>query len=55
MKCRTKKDKYGMILDVKSKKFNKIMNIIEKKHPHRYREETSGYQWGKGRERGNMG
>ena len=55
MKCRTKKDKYGMILDVKSKKFNKIMNITEKKHPHRYREETSGYQWGKGRERGNMG
>ena len=56
MKCQTKKDKYGMILiRCKIKKNNKIMNIKKKKHPHRYREETSGYQWGKGRGRGNMG
>ena len=28
------------------------MNITKKKQTHRYRKQTSGYQWGKGREDG---
>ena len=28
------------------------MNITKKKQPHRYREQTSGYQWGEGRGEG---
>ena len=28
---------------------NKIMNITKKNQTHRYREQTSGYQWGEGR------
>ena len=28
---------------------NKIMNITKKKQTHRYREQTSGSQWGEGR------
>ena len=31
-----------------SKKYNKLVNI-RKKQTHRYREQTSGYQWGRGR------
>ena len=27
------------------------MNITKKKQPHRYREQTNGYQWGDGRSR----
>ena len=32
------------------KKYNKLVNITKKKLTHRYREESSGYQWelGKG-------
>ena len=28
------------------------MNITEEKHSHRYRDQTSGYQWGEGRGEG---
>ena len=31
-----------------SKKYNKLINITKKKQTHRYREQTSGYQWGEG-------
>ena len=34
-----------------SKKCNILVNIIKKKQTHRYREQTSGYQWGEGRGR----
>ena len=45
----TKKDKYCVIsLNVESKKYNKLVNITKKKQTHRYREQTSGYQWGEG-------
>ena len=37
-------------LCVESKKYNKLENITKKKWTHRYREQTSGYQWGEGRE-----
>ena len=41
------KDKYCMIsLICESKKYNKLVNITKKKLTHRYREQTSGYQWG---------
>ena len=32
---------------MESKKYNKLANI-KKKLTHRYREQTSGYQWGEG-------
>ena len=28
------------------KKYNKLVNKTKKKQTHRYREQTSGYQWG---------
>ena len=28
------------------KKYNKLVNITKTKQTHRYREQTSGYQWG---------
>ena len=31
------------------------MNITEQKQTHRYRKQTSGYQWGEGREEGPDG
>ena len=31
------------------------MNITKQKKTHRYREQTSGYQWGKERGRGKIG
>ena len=31
-------------LYVGSEKYNKLVNIINKKQTHRYREQTSGYQ-----------
>ena len=40
---------------IPSKKHNKLVNITKQKQIHRYREQTSGYQWGEGRERGNRG
>ena len=51
----------GYLLYVESKKYNKLVNITKKKQTHRYREQTSGYQWGersgegKGRGRGLRG
>ena len=35
-------------LYVESKKYNKLVNITKKKQTHRYREQTGGYQRGKG-------
>ena len=32
-------------------KYNKLVNITKKKHTHRYREQTSHYQWGEERGR----
>ena len=32
----------------------KLVNITKKKQTHRYREQTSGYQWRQGRGRGNI-
>ena len=40
---------------MESKKYNKLVNITKKKLTHRYREQTSGCQWGAGRGRGNIG
>ena len=37
---------------MESKKYNKLVIVTEKKQTHRYREQTSGYQWGKGRGEG---
>ena len=39
---------------MESKNYNKVVNITKKKQTHRYREQTSGYQWGEW-ERGNIG
>ena len=36
---------YKIIYNGESKKYNKLMNITKKKWTHRYREQTSGYQW----------
>ena len=41
---------YHLYMD--SKKYNKLVNIIKKKHTYRYREPTRGYQWGEEREEG---
>ena len=35
------------------KEYNKLVNITKKKQIHRYREQTSGYQWGEGRGEGH--
>ena len=37
------------------KKYNKLVNVTKKKQTYRYREQTSGYQWGEGRVRGKTG
>ena len=34
---------------VELKKYDKLVNKTKKKQTHRYREQTSGYQWGEGR------
>ena len=34
------------------KKYNKLVNIKEKKQTHRYKEQTGGFQWGERRETG---
>ena len=34
------------------KKYNKLVKITKKKQSHRYREQTSGYQWGAGKWKG---
>ena len=36
------------------RKYNKLVNKTKKKQTHRYREQTSGYQWGEVG-RGNRG
>ena len=35
---------------MESKKHNKLVDKIKKKQAHRYREQTSGHQWGEGSE-----
>ena len=37
---------YAMTLYLKLEKYNKLVNITEKKQIPRSREQTSGYQWG---------
>ena len=39
-------------LYVKSKKYNKLVNITKKKQTNRYREQINGYQQGQGKYRG---
>ena len=39
---------------VEYKKSSKLVNITKKKQTHRYRQQTSGYQQGEGRGRGNV-
>ena len=34
------------------KKYNKLVNVTKKKQTHGYKEQTSGSQWGVGREEG---
>ena len=41
-------------LYVKSKEFNKPVNITKKKKTHRCREETSSFQWGEEGGKGNI-
>ena len=41
-------------LYVESEKYRKLVNIT-KKQTRRYKEQTSGYQWGEGREEGQEG
>ena len=43
---------YDIIYMWNLKKYNKLMTITKQKRTHRYREQTSGYQWGEGREEG---
>ena len=40
---------------VESNNYNKLVNITKNKQTHIYRERTSGYQWGEGREEGKTG
>ena len=40
---------------MESKKYNTLVNITKKKQTHRYREQTSGYQLGKGGGQDNIG
>ena len=40
---------------VESKNYSKLVNITKKKQSHRYREQTSSYQWGEERGKGNIG
>ena len=47
------KDKYCMLSLIQGiSKINKLVNITKKKQIHRYKAQTSGYQWG---ERGKKG
>ena len=47
--------RYKTVWYMEYEKYNKLVNITKKKQTHRYKEQTSGYQWG-GRvgERGNV-
>ena len=42
-------------LYVESEKYSKLVNETKKKQTHRYRQQTSGYQWGEGRGQGKIG
>ena len=42
----TKTNAIGYYLYMKSKKWNKQMKITKQEQTHRYREQTSSYQWG---------
>ena len=48
---------YGITVmcNLKKKKNTSEYNNNKKNQTHRYREQTNGYQWGEGRERGNLG
>ena len=46
------KDKLWYHLYRESKKYNKLVNITKKQQTHRYREQTSGYQWREGSREG---
>ena len=37
------------------KNYSKLGTLTKKKQTHRYGKQTSGNQWGEGRERGNTG
>ena len=39
---------------MESQKIQQVVNIMKKKQTNRNREQTSGYQWGEGRKRGNI-
>ena len=44
---KSEKDKYCIVSFILgSKTYNKLVNIRKKRHIHRYREQTNGYQWG---------
>ena len=45
----TERDKYSMLLLICGSQKIKQMHITKQKQMHRYREQTSGYQWGKGK------
>lgn len=45
---KTEEDKYSMISHVESKNYNKVVNITKTRQFHRYREQTSPYQWREG-------
>ena len=44
----------GYPLQVKSKKYNKLVNIIRKNQIHRYGEQTSGYPVERGKREGTV-
>ena len=39
---------------MESEKYNKLVNIRRKKQIHRYREQTSSFQWGEEEGKGNI-
>ena len=45
------KDTYHM----ESEKYSKLVNVTKKKQVHRYKQQTSGSQWGEGRGRTEVG
>ena len=46
---------YHLYVGSKKKKYNKLLNIPKRKQIHRYKEQTSGYWWGREGERGKTG
>ena len=40
---------------MESKNYDKLLNMTKREQNHKPREENIGYQWGKGRRRGNTG